>query len=52
MEQFVAGPTLDQLAVIVEGARGAGSTQTAVGAAGCTTQEYENLGTALTPRSR
>jgi hypothetical protein len=44
MRQFVAGLDLTQLANIVEGANTAGSTPTAVGAAGYTTAKYENLG--------
>ncbi|RKS75505.1 beta-glucosidase [Motilibacter peucedani] len=44
MQQFVAGLSLDQLSNIVEGASAAGSTPTAVGAAGYTTAKYENLG--------
>ncbi|MFI5909948.1 glycoside hydrolase family 3 protein [Dactylosporangium sp. NPDC051541] len=44
LEQFVAGLDLTQLANIVEGASAAGSTPTAVGAAGYTTAKYENLG--------
>jgi beta-glucosidase-like glycosyl hydrolase len=44
MEQFVAGLDLTQLANIVEGASAAGSTPTAVGAAGYTTAKYENRG--------
>jgi beta-glucosidase-like glycosyl hydrolase len=44
MKQFVAGLDLTQLANIVEGASTAGSTPTAVGAAGYTTAKYENRG--------
>lgn len=44
MEQFVAGLSATQLANIVEGASAAGTTATAVGAAGYTTAKYENLG--------
>ncbi|WP_426504660.1 glycoside hydrolase family 3 N-terminal domain-containing protein [Dactylosporangium sp. McL0621] len=44
MEQFVAGLDVTQLANIVEGASAAGTTPTAVGAAGYTTAKYENLG--------
>jgi beta-glucosidase-like glycosyl hydrolase len=44
MTRFVAGLSLTQLANIVEGSNAAGSTPTAVGAAGYTTAKYENLG--------
>ncbi|PZE88016.1 glycoside hydrolase family 3 N-terminal domain-containing protein [Curtobacterium sp. MCBD17_008] len=44
MEQFVAGLSATQLANIVEGASAAGTTATAVGAAGYTTAKYEDLG--------
>ena len=44
IEQFVAGLSVTQLANIVEGATAAGTTTTAVGAAGYTTAKYENLG--------
>jgi beta-glucosidase-like glycosyl hydrolase len=44
LQQFVAGLTVTQLANIVEGASAAGTTLTAVGAAGYTTAKYETLG--------
>ena len=44
MQQFVAGLSLRQLATIVEGSAKAGSTLTAVGAAGYTTPLYESQG--------
>ncbi|RIJ76564.1 hypothetical protein D1871_11925 [Nakamurella silvestris] len=44
LQQFVAGLSVTQLSNIVEGANVAGSTPTAVGAAGYTTAKYENLG--------
>ncbi|WP_051274956.1 glycoside hydrolase family 3 protein [Cellulomonas sp. URHD0024] len=44
LEQLVAGLNVSQLADIVEGSSAAGSTLTAVGAAGYTTPKYENLG--------
>ncbi|MEV6846767.1 glycoside hydrolase family 3 N-terminal domain-containing protein [Actinoplanes sp. NPDC051411] len=44
LTSFVAGLSLTQLANIVEGANAAGSTPTAIGAAGYTTAKYENLG--------
>ncbi|WP_051267650.1 glycoside hydrolase family 3 protein, partial [Nakamurella lactea] len=44
IEQFVAGLSVTQLANIVEGASAAGSTLSAIGAAGYTTAKYENLG--------
>ncbi|WP_213814376.1 glycoside hydrolase family 3 C-terminal domain-containing protein [Glaciihabitans sp. dw_435] len=44
LQQFVAGLNVTQLANIVEGASAAGTTLTAVGAAGYTTAKYESLG--------
>jgi hypothetical protein len=44
MRQFVAGLSVTQLGNLVEGARTLGSTPSAVGAAGYTTANYENLG--------
>jgi beta-glucosidase len=44
LEEFVAGLSVRQLANIVEGGSVAGSTLTAVGAAGYTTGKYEALG--------
>ncbi|MEN0069411.1 MAG: glycoside hydrolase family 3 N-terminal domain-containing protein, partial [Propionicimonas sp.] len=44
MEKFVAGLSVTQLGNIVEGATAAGSTLSAVGAAGYTTAKYESLG--------
>ena len=44
LEQFVAGLDVEQLSNIVEGASAAGSTLTAVGAAGYSTARYESLG--------
>lgn len=44
MQKLVAGLSVTQLANIVEGANVAGSTLSAVGAAGYTTAKYENLG--------
>ncbi|WP_213815455.1 glycoside hydrolase family 3 N-terminal domain-containing protein [Glaciihabitans sp. dw_435] len=44
LKQFVARLTATQLATIVEGSSKAGSTLTAVGAAGYTTPDYESLG--------
>lgn len=44
MEKFVAGLNVRQLGNIVEGATVAGSTLSAVGAAGYTTSKYESLG--------
>lgn len=44
LKQFVAGLSVDQLANVVEGASGGGSTPSAAGAAGYTTAKYENLG--------
>ena len=44
MTQFVAGLNLTQLSNIVEGTSVAGSTPSAIGAAGYTTAKYENLG--------
>lgn len=46
IQQLVAGLNLQQLADIVEGSSLAGSTLTALGAAGYTTPKYENLGIA------
>ena len=44
MPQFVAGLSVTQLGNIVEGSSTLGSTPSAVGAAGYTTPEYENIG--------
>jgi beta-glucosidase len=44
MEKLVAGLSVSQLANIVEGSTAAGSTLSAVGAAGYTTSKYESLG--------
>ncbi len=44
IQQFVAGLSLTQLANLVEGASKAGTTPSAVGAAGYTTGTLENLG--------
>ena len=44
MQRFVAGLSVEQLANIVEGASAAGSTSTAIGAAGYTTAAYEDKG--------
>ncbi|WP_172832232.1 glycoside hydrolase family 3 protein [Nakamurella panacisegetis] len=44
IQSFVAGLSVTQLANIVEGATAAGTTTTAVGAAGYTTAKYESLG--------
>lgn len=44
LEQFVAGLSPEQLANIVEGTAGGGSTLSASGAAGYTTAAYEKLG--------
>ena len=44
IQQLVAGLSVTQLANVVEGASAAGSTLSAVGAAGYTTAKYENLG--------
>ncbi|WGL52349.1 glycoside hydrolase family 3 N-terminal domain-containing protein [Nocardioides sp. BP30] len=44
MQQFVAGLNVTQMANIVEGASIAGTTPSAVGAAGYTTAKYESLG--------
>jgi beta-glucosidase-like glycosyl hydrolase len=44
MQQFVASLSATQLANIVEGASAAGTTATAIGAAGYTTAKYEDRG--------